>query len=128
MRRGSARSKCPARALYASHWEALSRALERDMPPGCAWTRPRGGFLAWVTLPANVDTVSLREAALRAGVAYVPGPPFHVGGARRNELRLSFSHLTEDELDLAAQRLAGVVRAATEPSTSTASSSWASAR
>jgi 2-aminoadipate transaminase len=106
-----------ARALYASHWEALARALERDMPPGCAWTRPRGGFLTWMTLPEHVDTVALREAALRAGVAYVPGSPFHVGGEGRNELRLSFSHLTESELDLAAQRLAAVVRAAVGPGT-----------
>jgi DNA-binding transcriptional MocR family regulator len=43
-------------------------------------------------------------------VAYVPGPPFHVGDDGRNAMRLSFSHLTEDELETAAERLATVVR------------------
>jgi 2-aminoadipate transaminase len=43
-------------------------------------------------------------------VAYVPGPPFYADGAGRNELRLSFSHLSEEELDVAAGRLAGVIR------------------
>ena len=51
-------------------------------------------------------------AAIAAGVAYVPGPPFHVGDGGRNTLRLSFSHLDEAELATAAERLAAVVRGA----------------
>jgi 2-aminoadipate transaminase len=73
-----------------------------------AWTEPAGGFLTWLTLPAELDALALRPAALAAGVAYVPGPPFHVGDGGRNTLRLSFSHLTEPELATAAERLAGV--------------------
>ena len=103
-----------ARALYASHWAALSAALERHMPAGVGWTEPAGGFLTWLTLPAGLDTLSLRPAALAAGVAYVPGPPFHVGEKGRNALRLSFSHLTEPELETAVERLAGVVRGEVE--------------
>ena len=48
-------------------------------------------------------------------MAYVPGPPFHVGDDGRNTLRLSFSHLTESELETAAERLAAVVHDALEP-------------
>jgi 2-aminoadipate transaminase len=47
-------------------------------------------------------------------VAYVPGPPFHVGNAGRNTMRLSFSHLNEAELETAVERLATIVRAALE--------------
>ncbi len=99
-----------ARALYASHWAALSAALERHMPDGVEWTQPVGGFLTWLTLPEAVDTVALRPAALEAGVAYVPGPPFFVGDRGRNTMRLSFSHLTEPGLEQAVERLATVVR------------------
>jgi 2-aminoadipate transaminase len=98
-----------ARALYASHWAALSGALERYMTGGVAWTEPTGGFLTWLTLPEDVDTLALRPVALDAGVAYVPGAPFHVGDGGRNSLRLSFSHLTEAELDAAVERLAGAL-------------------
>ena len=104
-----------ARALYAAHWAALSAALERHMPAGVAWTEPAGGFLTWLTLPGGLDAMALRPAALAAGVAYVPGPPFHVGDHGGPTLRLSFSHLTEPELEQAAERLGGVVRAALAP-------------
>jgi 2-aminoadipate transaminase len=98
-----------ARALYASHWAALSAALERHLPEGVEWTQPAGGFLTWLTLPDGVDTMALRPAAIAAGVAYVPGPPFFVGDQGRNTMRLSFSHLTEPELEQAVERLATVV-------------------
>ncbi len=99
-----------ARALYASHWAALSGALRRHMPDGVDWTEPAGGFLTWLTLPEGLDAMAMRPAALAAGVAYVPGPPFFVGGAGHNALRLSFSHLTEPELEIAVERLASVFR------------------
>jgi 2-aminoadipate transaminase len=95
-----------ARALYESHWVALSAALERHMPGGVAWTEPTGGFLTWVTLPDGLDSFELRSRALEAGVAYVPGPPFN--GAP-NTLRLSFSHLSEAEFDTAVERLASAI-------------------
>jgi 2-aminoadipate transaminase len=101
-----------ARALYASHWAALSAALSRHMPETVRWTEPTGGFLSWLTLPEEIDTPALRPAAVAAGVAFVPGPPFHVGDRGRNTLRLSFSHLTEAELETAVERLATAVREA----------------
>jgi len=101
-----------ARALYAAQWDALARALERHLPPGCTWTTPSGGFLTWLTLPEEIDTLALRPAATAAGVAFVPGPAFYVGDEPRHELRLSFSHLTEADFDIAIERLAGVVAGA----------------
>ncbi len=99
-----------AREFYAARWRALDAAFRRHLPPGVAWTEPDGGFLTWLTLPEDVDTVELRPAAVAAGVAYVPGRPFYSGEEGGNELRLSFSHLSEAELDAAVERLAGVIR------------------
>jgi 2-aminoadipate transaminase len=101
-----------ARALYASHWAALSAALTRSMPEEVGWTEPTGGFLTWLTLPERLDTLAMRPAAIAAGVSYVPGPTFHIGETGRNTLRLSFSHLADTELETAVKRLAAVVRGA----------------
>jgi 2-aminoadipate transaminase len=101
-----------ARALYASRWAALSAALTHHMPGEVEWTEPAGGFLTWLTLPEGLDTLAMRPAATAAGVAYVPGPPFHVGDGGHNTLRLSFGHLTETELGTAVERLAAVIRSA----------------
>jgi 2-aminoadipate transaminase len=111
---GFERNLPAARLLYASHWTAVSAALTERMPKGVAWTEPAGGFLTWLTLPREVDTLAMRPAALAAGVAYVPGPPFHVRDEGRNTLRLSFSHLTPTELATAVERLAGVIGEALE--------------
>jgi 2-aminoadipate transaminase len=104
------RSLPRARELYGSHWRALDAALRRHMPAGCSWTRPGGGFLTWLELPEGLDATELRPAALDAGVAYVPGAPFYPrDGDGRDELRLSFSALGEEDLDEAVARLASVL-------------------
>jgi 2-aminoadipate transaminase len=98
-----------ARALYASHWGALSAALSEHMPEGCVWSRPTGGMFTWLRMPEGFDARALRPAAHEAGVAYVPGRPFYVEEAGANEVRLSFSALDEEQLAEAARRLAGVL-------------------
>ena len=103
-----------ARALYASHWAALSASLDAHMPSGCSWSEPTGGMFTWVTLPSHLDARELRPAATEAGVAYVPGRPFYVTDDGHNEMRLSFSHLDEGQLELAGRRLAGVLESALE--------------
>ncbi len=99
-----------ARELYASHWAALSRAFEAHMPDGCSWSEPAGGFFTWLRLPEGLDAVELRPAANEAGVTYVPGSPFYPGEGGRDEMRLAFSFLAEDDLAVAVERLASVIR------------------
>ena len=103
-----------AQALYAAHWAALSASLSEHMPAGCTWSEPTGGMFTWVTLPEHLDTRVLRPEATEAGVAYVPGRPFYITDDGHNEMRLSFSHLDEAQLELAGRRLAGVLAAALE--------------
>ena len=98
-----------ARELYGSAWRTVERALRAEMPDGVRWSEPTGGFFTWLELPEQVDTVAMRAAAIEAGVAYVAGAPFHLQGAGRNTLRLSFSYLAEEDLPEAIRRLGAVV-------------------
>jgi 2-aminoadipate transaminase len=98
-----------ARELYASHWRAVERAFREHLPDGCAWSEPTGGFFTWLRLPDGLDALELRPAAIDAGVAYVPGSPFYPGDGGRDEIRLAFSYLSEEDLGEAVARLASVI-------------------
>jgi len=98
-----------ARALYARRCALLLDALERFLPAGYSWTRPRGGFFSWVTAPAGVDLVNLYDRALAAGVAYVPGKPFYPDGRGSSEMRLSFSRVADNDIMEGVRRLGGLL-------------------
>ncbi len=67
--------------------------------PCCSWTQPTGGLFVWVNLPDGIDARLMLDAAVDAGVAYVPGAPFFVDGTGSNTLRLAFSKEEPDAID-----------------------------
>jgi DNA-binding transcriptional MocR family regulator len=92
-------------------------ALEREMPDGATWTKPKGGFFIWVTLPDGVDAVDLVAMARENLVDYIPGPSFYSDGSGRGSLRLSFSNVSPEQIDTGIGRLAATVKAATPVAT-----------
>src|SRR6267142_5029147 len=48
-----------SRSLYRRKCERTLAALERTMPQSTRWTRPRGGFFSWLTLPNGNDAADL---------------------------------------------------------------------
>ena len=76
------------------------------------WTVPAGGMFQWLELLHGVDAVQLLEAALAAGVAYVPGASFYAEQAQLNTARLCFSTGSAEDITRGIGLLAGVVREA----------------
>jgi 2-aminoadipate transaminase len=103
-----------ARSLYGRRGSLLLQALEAEMPEGVEWTRPRGGFFTWLTLPGGADAVELAKSAMAEGVAFVPGEPFFPDGRGRNNLRLAFSRIDDEHIFEGARRLAFLFRRAFE--------------
>ena len=101
-----------ARALYASRWAALSAALTRHMPEDGRLDRADGRLSHLAHAAGGARHARHAPGRHRGGRGVRPGPPFHVGDGGRNTLRLSFSHLTETELETAVERLAAVIRSA----------------
>jgi 2-aminoadipate transaminase len=97
-----------SRALYRRRSERLMAALERSMPPAVTWTRPRGGFYSWLTLP-GVDGIDFARRAAERGVAVVPGAPFYPDGRGTDNVRLSFSKVEDGLVDEGIERLASLV-------------------
>ncbi|MEZ4520537.1 MAG: PLP-dependent aminotransferase family protein [Thermomicrobiales bacterium] len=98
------------RKIYATKCRHMVAALEREMPEGASWTEPNGGFFIWVTLPEGVDAVELQPVAQQNLVDYIPGTSFYSDGSGRNALRLSYSAVSEEEIDTGIARLAKVIK------------------
>jgi 2-aminoadipate transaminase len=94
-----------ARSLYKGRRDALLAALDRHVGERATWTRPQGGFFAWLELAEGADAVAVAGRALEAGVAVVPGPPFFPAGGGERHVRLSYSRVTEDEIEAGIERL-----------------------
>lgn len=91
--------------IYASRCEAVMGALEEYMPAGTTWTRPKGGFFTWITLPEGFSADSLLPHAIASGVVFVPGSAFFAQAAGENQLRIAFSFETEESLREGIRRL-----------------------
>lgn len=86
------------RALYRQRRDAMLAALEREMPAGTFWTKPDGGFFIWLRFPEGVDMETLAPACRERGVEISPGPIFYFDVRGANEMRLSYSFATEDQI------------------------------
>lgn len=99
------RNLVSARNLYEARATTMDAALEKHMPDGVAWTRPRGGFFVWLTAASDVDARALVAPAARLGVAYVPGTPFYTDARGDNCFRLAYSRATEEDIEEGVRRL-----------------------
>jgi 2-aminoadipate transaminase len=98
-----------SRALYRRKCERKLAELERWMPDGAHWTRPEGGFFSWLTLPDDADSTEVARLAGERGVGIVPGTLFFPDGRGADTLRLSFSMISEAQIDDGIERLAALL-------------------
>jgi DNA-binding transcriptional MocR family regulator len=85
---------------------AMEAAL-RAFLPGWTWTVPAGGLTIWARRPGDADSGGFAQAALRRGVAVVPGRLLSVTAERSPWLRIAFTLCPED-LQTAVKALASV--------------------
>ena len=64
------------RQEYRKNLSAFQLAVQQYFPAGTQMTRPKGGFVLWVSLPAKVNTQELHLRALQHGISIVPGLVF----------------------------------------------------
>ena len=97
------------RQVYGERRDVMLDSLQRYFPPGTHWTRPEGGLFLWVTLPEEIDTLTLMPKALENKVAYVPGTAFFPDGSGSNTFRLNFSNANPENIELGIRRLGEVL-------------------
>jgi 2-aminoadipate transaminase len=99
------------RELYRQRRDAMLDALDAQMPDGCRWTTPAGGFYVWLELPEGINAKAMLPRAVSSRVAYVPGTGFYAGGGGTDHLRLSYCFPPPDRIREGVRRLASVIEA-----------------
>jgi DNA-binding transcriptional MocR family regulator len=98
------------RRLYRERREAVVAALERHLPPGFRFTRPRGGMHLWVMPDRPLDAQRLLLRAREAGVAFAPGSLFLCDGRQTGAFRLNYSSHPPRLIEEGIRRLALCIR------------------
>jgi len=106
---------------YERHLRRLRRALEEQVtrvsdaivthfPPGTRISRPRGGFLLWVEMPAGKSALELHDRALARGVSVAPGPIFSAKQRFTSCLRVSCGWPWSEAIDRGIRTLGEIAR------------------
>jgi GntR family transcriptional regulator/MocR family aminotransferase len=97
--------------VYRRRRDAMLAALERHLPPGTTWLRPRGGLFIWVNLPQGMRASELLPRACETGVVFAPGGNFYLDpGAGEGCMRLNFASNSEDVIEEGIRRLGRAMR------------------
>jgi 2-aminoadipate transaminase len=96
--------------VIAGKRDVLLAALQDQLGGLASWNRPRGGLFCWVKLPNEVDLARLEALAAEHGVVYTPGRDFHVQHENIKYLRLSYPHMSPDEIREGVSVLAECIR------------------
>jgi 2-aminoadipate transaminase len=98
------------RGFYETKCILMLAALENHMSSLAKWSRPQGGLFLWVELLQQIDTLPLlRQAVEQERVAFIPGQPFFVDGSGSNTLRLSFSNVSDDNINLGLEKISRLI-------------------
>jgi DNA-binding transcriptional MocR family regulator len=80
-----------ARKAYGASLARVSDTVIRSFPPGTRVSRPVGGFVLWVELPAGTDSSVVYSRSLAAKILIAPGNLFSAQDAYSSYLRLTTS-------------------------------------
>ncbi|KAM8709884.1 hypothetical protein ACLKA7_016654 [Drosophila subpalustris] len=96
--------------LYEAYKErmlATSAILKAELPVGCRFSAPSGGFFIWISLPAHLDAREFLEYSLKhQKISFIAGPRFAVEeGKGKQFFRISIAFHSKEKLVDGAKRL-----------------------
>ncbi|MBK1872673.1 MULTISPECIES: PLP-dependent aminotransferase family protein [unclassified Marinobacter] len=94
-----------ARQNYRETTERMRAAVARSFPVGTAVSRPQGGFVLWVQLPAGVSGTRVYHRARAEDINVAPGLMFSISDKFESCLRLNGGNPWNERIDQAIARL-----------------------
>jgi DNA-binding transcriptional MocR family regulator len=89
------------RKRYAQQANLMKAMVTRFFPAGTRMSSPAGGYVLWVELPAQIDSMKLYQMALEQGITIGPGYMFSISGSYSNFIRLNYSSPWSGEIEQA---------------------------
>jgi DNA-binding transcriptional MocR family regulator len=89
------------RKVYAQQANLMRATVMRFFPEGTRTSQPMGGYVLWVELPPQVDSMRLYELALQNGITIGPGYMFSATTGYNNFIRLNYSYTWSPEIEKA---------------------------
>ncbi|PPL00974.1 PLP-dependent aminotransferase family protein [Parapedobacter indicus] len=86
------------------------RAIGEYFPEETRVSRPEGGFLLWLELPKQIDTIKLYETALKFKISIAPGRMFTLQNQYNHCIRLSYGLLWNEQVERALKLLGNLAR------------------
>ena len=100
-------------AVYRRNMRLVLQGLRKRFPErhsrGVRWNSPRGGFFVVVTVPFIADDAMLEHSAREHRLLWTPMSHFYAGGGGANQLRLSISAVTPEQIEVGLDRLLALV-------------------
>jgi len=93
------------RSQYQRNRDQMSAWVGRYFPAGTRISQPLGGFMLWVELAEQFDSLELNRRLLEQSIQIAPGCIFSAAGKYRNCLRLNYAARPCPELEAAVRRI-----------------------
>lgn len=90
---------------YHKQCSMMIKCIKDYFPADVAHTHPEGGMFLWAALPEGSSSLDLFDLAIKDKVAFVPGNPFYINKKTTNTLRLNFSCVDEQTIEIGIKRL-----------------------
>ena len=98
------------RQTFKRQMYTLRQSIARHFPEGTRVSHPDGGFVLWVQLPFNIDTLDLAERAMKEKISIAPGMMFSVSDQYTHFLRLCTGFAWSDTAEQGVRRLGQMIR------------------
>ncbi|OGS37177.1 MAG: hypothetical protein A2293_11640 [Elusimicrobia bacterium RIFOXYB2_FULL_49_7] len=98
------------RRVYHDKCRTMLDVLERELPSTVSFTRPKGGFFIWLTLPTGADARTVFQECVEHGVAFVTGAGFCIEAKGEERIRLAFSNASLMDIKKGTALLCSVLR------------------
>lgn len=98
------------RNIFYEKWQNTSQALEKYMPEGVEYHKPKGGHFFWVQLPKDLYATNLYNETLKQGISIMPGGLFYVHQRPSESFRLSIAQISAQDIDSGIALLAESIK------------------